>query len=152
MSIYRQTKSESTSLQRAISLIAWAQSQLEKGGGAYEAQPFLDEAKDILRTLKHNAARGIHHNPPLTVFGMNPPFHARPVRRSFEEEAGTQLKIYVVGQIAEYLHCIRYTHIEDGEDYEHIFETEKTQALAVEGKGIHRSVLLTGPDDIWDNY
>lgn len=143
MSVFGKTGSESQSLENALRLIAYAERQVEAGGGVREMKPFLEEAKDILRVLKHNATKGVHRNPPLTIF-------ANPPRRSRRE--GQEIALSVVGQIADYLHDIRYTHIEDGKHYEHIFETGKTKALAVEGQGIRRSVLLTGPDDIWDNY
>ena len=153
MSVFGKTASESRGLENALRLIAYAERQLEAGGGVREMKPFLDEAKDILRALKHSAGRGVHHNPPLTVFGMNPPLRVRSSAGTFEEEAARpRLKIWVAGQIGKNVHDIRYTHADTGEDFEHIFETGKTRALAVEGQGIRRSVLLTGPDDIWDNY
>lgn len=153
MSIFGPTASESRGLENALRLIAYAERQVEAGGGIREMKPFLEEAKEILRSLKHSAAKGVHRNPPLTVFGLNPPMRKRRTQKSFEDDvARERLKIWISGAIGDSVHDIRYTHHDDGKDYEHIFETGKTKALAVEGQGIRRSVLLTGPDDIWDDY
>lgn len=158
MSIFGKTASESRGLENALRLIAYAERQMEhhtqKSVG--EAKVFLGEAKDILRSLKRNAVRGIHHNPPLTVF-MNPPgrdsgerFHVR--RHQYHGGVAPGLSLREVGQIAASVHLIRYTHVDDGKDYEHIFENEEVLAVACEDRSKARSVLLTGPLDIWDDY
>ena len=137
MSIFGKTASESKSLSNVLRLVHYVEGEIKKGHDYRSVEPFLEEIKETLEQFRWMASRGIHHNPPLTVFAVNPP---------------ESMRLRVVGKIGKNVHDIRYTHAENGEDFEHIFETGKTKALAVEGQGIRRSVLLTGPDDIWDHY
>ena len=92
-------------------------------------------------------------NPPLTVFSVNPPRHRAPrlSRHVFGTDTARGVTVTRCGEIGKGVHCIRYTHADDGLDYEHIFETEDVKAIAVMF-GSRRAVLLVGSEDIWDDY
>jgi len=108
--------------------------------------------KKLNLTVYDEAGR-VRENPPLTVFSVNPPRRRVPRLKSriLAMEGGRGVTVERVGEIGNGVHCIRYTHADDGLDYEHVFETEDVKAIAVMF-GSRRAVLLVGSEDIWDDY
>lgn len=87
-------------------------------------------------------------NPPLTVFAPNPP-----MRLYGRTREGMALTIRRVGDISHNVHSIRYTHRQDGKDYQHDFNLEEVSAIAVRlGSHGKHAVLLVSEQDIWDDY
>lgn len=108
----------------------------------------LDQALYTLHSLRNHARGGMHRNPPLTIFAANPPS----VRKKFRGDLhGRTIKLEMIGEIGECVHDIRYTHVDDEQDYEHLFEYDDVKAVAVMF-GSRRAVLLIGSEDIWDDY
>lgn len=138
-------ESESEQLHEAMRLLRDIRREVPRTGNA---RYHIDDVLQILVRLQHNAGHGLHRNPPLTIFA-NPP----KIKKRYEPYRDGKQAITVErnGQIGEGVHLIRYTHADDGVDYEHVFETEDVQAIAVTFGG-RRAVLLVGSEDIWDDY
>lgn len=102
----------------------------KKAWGTGESFALIEEAQDRLRELQEQAMKGHHRNPRRGRF-----------------QAGT-----VVGKIGDDVHDIRYTHADDGENYEHQFNGE-VEVYAVERAG-KRDLLLTHVRGLplWDEF
>ena len=90
----------------------------------------LADAKEELQKLQEQVGAGYHRNPRRGVFS-----------------AGN-----VVGKIGDDVHDVRYTHADDGENYEHEFSGE-VEVWAVERNG-KRELLLSHKRGLplWDDF
>lgn len=106
------------------------------------------QAERLTRKLNVAREKSYGHNPPLTVFAPNPP-----MRLYGRTREGMALTIRRVGDISHNVHSIRYTHQQDGKDYQHDFNLEEVSAIAVRlGSHGKHAVLLVSEQDIWDDY
>jgi len=107
------------------------------------------EADGFVQTLLSQASRGIHRNPPLVIFG-NPPLHVG--RRVHSAGAG---RIDILGEMSHDVHELRYTHLDDGKSYKHVFESGDVGMYAVTtGNGRRLDILLTGGSGqpLWKDF
>ena len=103
--------------------------EIDRAIRAIEGEEF-DKAVSILSRLYNQVRQGYHRNPRRERF-----------------DAGR-----VVGQIAEDVHDIRYTHARNGEDFEHIFNGE-VEVFAVLRNG-KRELLISHREGLplWDEF
>lgn len=96
---------------------------------------------------RHRAGHKVTYrrNPYLYVY--NPPLKGR----GLEVGGNAVLHIKVVGLIAAEVHDIRYTHAEDGNPYEHVFETKVRAFAGVDDTG-KKVVVLRGDNGnhVWE--
>ena len=106
----------------------------------------LEGVEQILVALGSQVAAGVHTNPPLVIYG-NPPLRARAKDmakfRSGMAELGGAGRFHFVGQIGRDVHEIRYTHVDDGQDYKHGFTGDDAEMFAIVRGDRHRDVLVT---------
>jgi hypothetical protein len=73
------------------------------------AATLLAELMGVARSLLGQVAKGVHTNPPLVVYGLNPP------RRNFEAKRAAR------GIMSHRVLGLEYKHARDREDYRHDF-------------------------------
>lgn len=121
-------KSESAVLDSAITRL------MREAGSASSPSAHRDLWGVIhdLRALREQVAGGYHRNP----------------RKGASFSAGE-----VVGKIGDDVHDIRYTHAQDGKDYEHEFSSGQVEAWAVVRNG-KREILLSHArgEPLWDDF
>lgn len=98
----------------------------------------------IADAMLEQVERGVHHNPPLVVFG-NPP-HGRGTTQH-------NLRVGLVDVMSHDIHSVAYTHVEDGKDYKHDFE-HPTDLIAAEQSDGRRVLVIRSPSgrDVWDIF
>lgn len=126
-------RSESAELDKAITLLADSYGEREA-----KAAELIGRAINILQQLREQVSHGFHRNPGLM---------RRPHRVKAPFTAGD-----VVGALSMDVHEIRYTHIEDGEQYKHDFHGD-VELWAIKRRGL-REVLLAHADGkpLWEDF
>lgn len=100
----------------------------------------IEEESGALLAQVHS---GIHRNPPLVVFS-NPAWGSSLRSGRFEW----------VHLMSRDLHLIRYTHADDGKDYQHDFENAEMYAVRRVGVDdpADRAILIVSEDGAWKDF
>lgn len=139
----RVPRSESEALGMVEELVAQLFDLLNTGHTRrvrHEMQGRLYDINKIVRTLRERAREGIHVNPPLLVWGPNPP------RR------GRWMPFWRDDLLSERAYALAYRHVEDGKDYKHDFASGVD--VVTGDLGGTRAILLYRPDGkpLWKDF